>query len=125
MPQGLRLKIAPAPDGRPETAKDVTVAKWNRDHPVLRGLLLDKVFVETSAKVVAAAPESEVLVAGNDPAAPLVVLHREGGRTLLVLPFDLLKSNWPLKVSFPVFMHQAAEYLAKPEVAATDGGGPE
>jgi hypothetical protein len=123
MPQGLRLKNAPAPDGRPETVKDVTFATstWKRDHPVLRDLALEKVFVETSAKVVVAKPESEVLVAGNDPAAPLVVLHREGGRTFLVLPFDLLKSNWPLKISFPVFLWQAVDYLSRPEAARAEG----
>lgn len=55
---------------------------------------------------------SEVLVEGRkDPRAPLVVLHRENGPTLIVLPFSVLDSNCPSKVSFPVSVQHALDDL--------------
>lgn len=30
----------------------------------------------------------------------------------LAVSFDLLQSNWPLKVSFPIFLHNAMQFLA-------------
>src|SRR5690606_38309489 len=44
---------------------------------------------------------------------PLIVLHREGRATHLIVGFDVLsQSLWPLRVSFPMFMQQAMQYLA-------------
>jgi len=40
------------------------------------------------------------------------VMERTGRSTFLVVGFDLLQSNWPLRVSFPHFMHNALQYLA-------------
>jgi hypothetical protein len=42
----------------------------------------------------------------------MVVLDREGRNTNLVISFDVLQSNWPLKLSFPIFIHNALQYLA-------------
>ena len=39
-------------------------------------------------------------------------MHREGRSTHLVCTFDLLQSNWPLRLSFPIFMNNALQYLA-------------
>jgi hypothetical protein len=40
------------------------------------------------------------------------VLDREGRSTHLIVGFDILQSNWPLKLSFPIYMYQALQYLA-------------
>src|SRR5690606_38188022 len=55
-------------------------------------------------------PQTERLIEGIS--GPLVLLHREGRGTHLVIAFDLLQSNWPLRVSFPVFMYNSMQYLA-------------
>src|SRR5687767_3551192 len=54
--------------------------------------------------------DSEVLIDGMK--GPLVVMHREGPSLHLVVAFDLLQSNWPLRVSFPLFLHNALQYMA-------------
>jgi hypothetical protein len=54
--------------------------------------------------------DSEVLLDGLK--CPLIALHREGKGTHLVVAFDLLQSNWPLKVSFPIFLNQALQFMA-------------
>jgi hypothetical protein len=43
---------------------------------------------------------------------PLVVLHREGRGVHLVVAFDLMQSNWPLRISFPIFLHNALQFMA-------------
>jgi hypothetical protein len=88
---------------------DVEVLDWKRDHPVLRHLVLGKLFV-AEAMQLNVPLQSETLIEGTD--GPLVVLHREGRSTHLVVGFDVLQSNWPLRVSFPIFLHNGLQYIA-------------
>lgn len=119
IPRGLALKEVRKnppnelePNDRPLRAESITLTKWDREHAILRGLELNKVFVQSMSRI-AAGPGSEVLAeAGADPATPAIVLHREEGRTFLVLPFNVIDTNWPLRVSFPIFLRQAVDYLA-------------
>jgi Ca-activated chloride channel family protein len=117
VPPGIRLGIARTPTSQPMVMEDVEVLDWKRDHPLLRGLSLVKLYVGPStpglpppALRLLPAIEPEVLVEGTR--GPLIVLHREGRQTHIVCAFDLLQTNWPLRVSFPVFLHSALQYLA-------------
>jgi len=105
---GLKLKFAQQ-DNQLVVLKDVGVLDWQRDHPILRSLQLGKLFAAEASKLVVP-PESEILLDGLQ--GPLIVMHHEERSTHLVVAFDLMQSNWPLKVSFPVFMHNALQYLA-------------
>ena len=84
------------------------VLDWKRDDPMLAGLNLAPIYVAEAAQL-SVPLEAQVLVEGTR--GPLIALHREGARTHLVA-FDVLPSNWPLKVTFPVFMHNAVQTLA-------------
>jgi hypothetical protein len=99
-------------DGPATVATDVGVIRWEKDHPVLRGVDLDRVYIAKAPHIVARNDTEVLAESGTDRRVPLVVLHREAGRTCLVVPFDVLQSNWPLKVGFPIFIHQAFTYLA-------------
>jgi hypothetical protein len=55
-------------------------------------------------------PEAEVLMEG--PGGPLMVLYRDKAATHFVMGFDVIESTWPLKPSFPVFMHNLMQFLA-------------
>jgi hypothetical protein len=55
-------------------------------------------------------PEDEVLVEGM--LGPMMVLHREDRRMFLILPFDIVRSNWPIHKSFPVFWVNAVQFMA-------------
>lgn len=106
---GLKLK-AEQDHGKNVIIKDgLTVLDWKRDHPILRGLQLGKLYAAEGLKL-DTPREAEVLVDGYK--GPLVVLDREGRRTHLVVSFDVLQSNWPLKISFPVFINNALQFLA-------------
>jgi hypothetical protein len=89
------------------------VLDWNRDHPILRGYSLTKLFAAEALKLEVPI-ESQVLVEGTG--GPLIILHREGRSMHLVVAFDLLQSNWPvgipISVSFPLFLYYSLEYMA-------------
>ncbi len=105
----LKLKAATDEEGRKILLKDTGILEWDREHPILRHLNLNKIFVGEALKLDVPV-EDEVLITGIK--GPLAVIHREGRSTHLVVGFDLLQSNWPLKVSFPIFLHNSLQYLA-------------
>jgi Ca-activated chloride channel family protein len=104
----LKLKIAQQ-DGHNAMVDDVGVLDWRRDHPMLRYLSLTKLYAAQALKL-DVPPEAEVLIEGTK--GPMLVLDREGKNTHLVVTFDVLQSNWPLRVSFPIFLHNALQYMA-------------
>jgi hypothetical protein len=109
-PNGLKLKAAADAAGRYEMVEDVGVLDWKRDHPILRNLAMQKLYVAEALKLEGAAENSEVLLDGLK--CPLIVLHREGKGVHLVVAFDLLQSNWPMKVSFPIFLFNSLQFMA-------------
>jgi hypothetical protein len=92
-----------------QTLQDVSVLDWVRDHPILRHLSLNSLYAGSMLRL-SVPPEATVLIDGLK--GPMVVLDREGHTTKMVCAFDLLQSNWPLKLSFPIFIHNALQYLA-------------
>ena len=88
---------------------DDSVLDWKRDHPLLRGLNMSRLFVAESMRLTLP-PEAEVLIEGNK--GPLVLLYRADRRTHLVVSFDVLQSNWPLRETFPYFLYNTMQFLA-------------
>ena len=93
-----------------QTLTNVSVLDWQRDHPILKHLSVGDLYAANMLKL-AVPTEATVLIDGIS--GPMVVLDREGRGTNLVVAFDLLQSNWPLhRVSFPLFIHYALQYMA-------------
>jgi hypothetical protein len=84
------------------------VLDWRRDHPLLRYVALEDVVIQGRARVAAPAA-GQVLATGE--AGPLIVLVSAEGLHHVVVGFDVLRSNWPLYVSFPVFVSNAVQWL--------------
>src|SRR5258706_2407374 len=104
-------KVKQAMNGaRPVYTQENTILDWKRDHPMLQGLNLGKLYIESAMKLDVQPVVVERLIEGSK--GPLVVLDREGRSTHLIVGFDVLQSNWPLKLSFPIYMYQALQYLA-------------
>jgi hypothetical protein len=89
--------------------KVVGIIDWKRDHPILRHLALGNHGFADPIKLTVP-PEAEVLMEG--PGGPLMVLYRDRMSTHFVMAFDIIDSTWPLKPSFPVFMHNMMQFLA-------------
>jgi hypothetical protein len=88
---------------------DVGVLDWQRENPILAHLSLAKLYAAHILKLTVP-PQASVLVDGMR--GPMVVLDREDQRTSLVVSFDLLDSNWPLQITFPIFLHNSLQFLA-------------
>lgn len=91
---------------------NVKLTTSNAEHPIVRGMDLSRVYV-TRTLSLDPAEASTVLVKGNE--SPLIVLDEKGNRRM-VIAFDLLQSNWPLRQSFPLFMYRAVEQLLTPRI---------
>ncbi len=109
LPADLKVKVVKDASRQTVVLKDVGVLDWKRDHPILHELALSKLYVAEAAKL-DVPDQVEVLLDGLK--GPLIVLDREKTGTHLIVAFDVLQSNWPLKVSFPMFLQNAMEYLA-------------
>ena len=81
---------------------------WRTSHPLLRYAPFDNVGVRESAVVKAPSWAVSLLEA---PQGSLLVAGELGARRIVWLGFDVLDSNWPLRVSFPIFVANAVEWL--------------
>ncbi|MFN4243704.1 MAG: vWA domain-containing protein [Tepidisphaerales bacterium] len=109
LPAGLRLTAETREGALVVDPSVFTVLDWKRDHPVFRGLSLGAVVGQEAIRLIPAA-ESEVLAEGTR--GPLVVLHREGRSIHLAVAINPMQSNWPLRVSYPVFVLNALQFMA-------------
>jgi hypothetical protein len=81
---------------------------WKSSHPLLRYAGFDNVQVVQS--LTAKAPSWAVSVL-EAPQAPLILAGDLGRQRIIWIGFDILESNWPLRVSFPIFIANAVDWL--------------
>jgi hypothetical protein len=106
---GQKVTVEKDAAGNPALVEDEGVLDWNRDHPILKDLALNRLYIQHAMKLLVPA-EAQVLVDGLK--VPLIVLAHDGKRTNLILGFDPNDGNWPLEYSFPMFWHHALQYMA-------------
>lgn len=85
------------------------VVDWRATHPLLRFVSFDTVQV---LQALAAKPPGWALpVVEAQNGVPLVLAGELGRQRLIWVAFDTLQSTWPLRVSFPIFMANAVDWL--------------
>ncbi len=84
------------------------IVDWKSTHPLLRYAGFDNVQVAES--LAAKAPNWAVSLV-DSPQAPLMLAGERGRRGIVWVGFDPLESNWPLRISFPIFIANAVEWL--------------
>ncbi len=94
-------KGAPAP---------TSVVDRNRAHPVMRGVDLSGVSIGSTPKTALAA--WAVSLADGGDAGPLIAAGEHDGRRILSVSPKLSDTDWPLRVSFPIFLGNAERWLA-------------
>lgn len=85
------------------------VTSMNPDHPILRFVSIDQLLVARSQKV-NPTPWSSPLVQSTD--SPLILEGETESSRHVWIGFDLLESNWPRLVSFPIFVANAVTWLS-------------
>lgn len=120
-PRAPLLVFGAAPEGAggPLAAVGVRpaprVVRWDRRHPVLRHVAFESVIVE-SAWAVSPPREATVLVETTE--GPLAATWNGPGGPVLHFAFDLLRSDLPLRVAFPVLVHDAVDWLTARHAAS-------
>ncbi len=84
------------------------IVDWKSSHPLLRYAGFDNVQI---AKSLAVKTPSWAVSLADAPEASLMLAGELGRQRILWMGFDLLESNWPLRVSFPIFIANAVEWL--------------
>lgn len=84
------------------------IVDWKSAHPLLRYAGFDNVQVMQS--LTAKTPTWGVSLV-DAPQAPLIIAGELGRQRIIWIGFDILESNWPLRVSFPIFIANAVEWL--------------
>ena len=85
------------------------VYDWDEQHPVLRHVVLNYLRVGQCRRM-ELPKRADVLVEGET--TPIVAAVSEGPSRFVIVAFHVYESNWPLRVSFPVFVYNAVRYLS-------------
>jgi hypothetical protein len=109
IPPGLKLKAETDAAGQPIVAEDNGVLDWDREHPILKHLNLGKLYIAHATRLMPTL-DSDILIDGTN--CPLMILQRENQAIHLVVPFDVVDSNWPLSPTFPVFLYQTLQFMS-------------
>jgi len=85
-----------------------TIMDWDRTHPIMRQIDFAKVAIAEALRV-------RPLAAGRPPAeavgGPLIYLLEERERKAVFFGFDLFKSDFPLRVAFPLMLAKSLRWL--------------
>ncbi len=85
------------------------IVDWKNTHPLLRFVSFDEVQV-LEALAVRTPPWAFQLV--EAPGTPLILAGELGRQRIVWIAFDTLESTWPLRVSFPIFVANAVDWLS-------------
>jgi hypothetical protein len=84
------------------------IVDWKSAHPLLRYAGFDNVQVMQSLSAKTPTWATALVEA---PQAPLIFAGELGRQRIIWIGFDTLESNWPLRVSFPIFIANAVDWL--------------
>ncbi len=85
-----------------------TVMDWDRAHPVMRHVQFAKVAIEDAMRVRPLAAGRALVEATG---GPLIYALEEPDRKAVFIGFDLFKSDFPLRVAFPLILSNTLRWL--------------
>ncbi len=119
-------KAKPGDPNAVQVVQGPSVRGWQGRHPVMRFLqALDEVDVAEAFRLPDLPPRTQRLIEGSQNLVLLAAIPRQAF-TDLVLTFPLIgpdgrwNTNWPLKVSFPLFLRNALLHLGNVRDAGTE-----
>jgi len=91
-----------------EMVKSPAVVDWKTSHPLLRFVNFDNVQVSETVGVKTPAWAISVV---DSPQTPLILTGEIDRQRIVWIGFDMLQSTWPLRISFPIFVANAVDWL--------------
>lgn len=120
VPPGRYLLINTLPEGIPlellGRVDEPPVIDWDRTHPVMRFLDLSKVAVQDAMRV-RPVGSGRALVESN--LTPLIYALDERRVKAVFVGFDLYRTDFPLRVAFPLFVSNALRWLYPSQIEDT------
>lgn len=104
VPEGVGFQAAEEPLERP------VILDWNRVHPLTRFVNLERIIIQKALRV--EPPTSAIILAESDT-APMMMLYEKDQTKMLVIPFGIFQSDWPLQASFPIFTANLLDYFTR------------
>ncbi|MBI4563778.1 MAG: VWA domain-containing protein [Planctomycetes bacterium] len=125
LPEGRYLILGAVPKWEGIQVQDViehpAAVDWDRRHPAARRIDFSGLQINSSPRVTLGGFAAPVLESSE---TPLVFAWERVRTRALVVAFDVLQSDWPLRLSFPLFLAQAIEWLRVEEQALRKPGEP-
>jgi Ca-activated chloride channel homolog len=84
------------------------IVDWKSTHPLLRFVSFDAVSI---AESLAVKPPPWAIALAESQQTPLILAGEIGRQRIVWVAFDPLQSTWPLRVSFPIFIANAVDWL--------------
>jgi Ca-activated chloride channel homolog len=100
-------------DGGWTTIQAPAAVDWKNTHPLLRYINLDNVQI---GETLAVKTPSWAVALVDAPQTPLILAGELSHQKIVWIGFDTLQSTWPLRISFPMFIANAVDWL-NPAVA--------
>lgn len=101
-----------------EYVETPTIIDWENDHSILRFINLADVAVAKSMKINGNEFLKPLLFAEK---SDLIWTYDDGKIKSIIIGFDLFDSNFPLKVSFPIFISNSIHWLSQNNVKSFRG----
>ena len=92
------------------------IVDWKATHPLLRFVTFDNVAI---AKAAAVKTPTWAVAVVESPQTPLVLAGELARQRIVWVGFDVLDSNWPIRISFPIFVANAVEWLNPASIQAS------
>jgi hypothetical protein len=83
------------------------------DHPVSEGINLIDIQLEEARRILPVPGDFELV---SDEKGPLVVVREDGQRKMVGFGFDLCRSDLPLRIAFPLLLHNILDWLLGEDV---------
>jgi Ca-activated chloride channel homolog len=84
------------------------IMDWDRTHPIMRQIDFAKVAIEEAMRVRPLAPGKTLVEAQG---GPLIYLLEERDRKAVFFGFDLFRTDFPLRVAFPLMLSKSLRWL--------------
>jgi len=89
-------------------ADSPVIVDWKAAHPLMRFVQLDDVQIAETLGI--KTPDWAMSIV-ESTSTPLILAGEKEGQRMVWAGFDTLQSTWPLRVSFPIFIANAVEWL--------------
>ena len=113
--QVLFVNALPPGSGISETGviESPSIVSIDSEHPLMRFLNPSNVTVSKARQLVLPAEGRELV---STQGAALVADVSRGGQQIVVIAFDLGDSNWPLRLSFPLFFQNLVSWVPRSSI---------